>query len=53
MITERELNLLVEILNRAGTTQVERYAVTVILNKLLDVVGRPKPPPEPKEKDDA
>ena len=47
MITEQELNLLIEVLNRAGATQVEKYAIAMILNKLLDAVERPKPEEKP------
>lgn len=48
MITEGELNLLIEILNRAGATQTEKYAVAIILNKLLDAIRGPEQPPKPK-----
>lgn len=49
MLTEQELNLLIEVLNRAGATRVEKYAVAMILNKLLDAIKQPKQPPKPKE----
>ena len=44
MLTEQEVKLLIEILNRAGATQVEKYAVAIILNKLLDTVRGEQPP---------
>ncbi len=49
MVTEQELSLLIEVLSRAGATQVEKYAVAIILNKLLDTIRATGQPPKEKE----